>query len=1337
MNSKAYYAVILSLITMSIAVSIFFIPSYEQISLMLYLDKHFTESYNRYLDLYNESLGPTEELGPEHAKAREEFSNLYAKGQPTQSIVATLALLDLEFARPKAAAELLKKFVSEHSDQYALWQYLSEFYMVVMQPYNSLISLKKAFQLKPSKKNLEEQYNLYFYYNDVPNQIKALNDIVQNYNAAEDQYATLGYLLASENREQQALNVMRMMLAKEDVKDLHLYSIEFTISLMGLLDRQDDAYRLAVEYLLAHNDADVATHLAYGMLNLKMNDAGLHILDLLSPKEREKEAPQNIKLEILVSEKKYEEAFELEKKRFIAGRSSQNVFETLIQLSLQLKNYEFVENILRTHGSSLFIPETLAIEIIEKSIEIDRPSLARVLEESLGSHYLANHPFINYVLPLAFAPNVISNSDNEPVQQFSNFKSFDDWEKAILAELFFVKNYRQLAKDVLHEIDSLASLEPDRLYLTVHLFEQLGMVSQAMDLVNKERYWKKNSFILEKSWLLLSAASGNMEEVLTGIEKYHLDEGDLKDFFYATYDYHRNELALKLAQIINQRYPSLENEKYLAEAYLLNHKPIIALSIIEKLLDKNFDVFDIYLTALMEASKKYPVYRSTLRHTILKYLAKRPANKAEERNFGYVLLEYGFKQDAVALFKDLAYKQLFNNPDVQALLGIWGEHPSDKSIDWIVNRTKSYQGDEKGLWLNYLVQLKQYKTILDLVTWNELVSTKIAEAYLTAVVELKDEQLVSKVIAFLLPRTYQLKRLKELGRIARDFEQNHLAEAVYTRAYEIQPNDYETLKQLGLISSTLGKYRIAKRFFKAYYQYVPWGDYEVNSNFGQILSFKHKPKKAEQYFKLALCQLDADTKKHDIYVLITRAQLLYQLKYYDESIALYSDLLSQDPGNLSLRADFGNMLLDLGHYQYAQIVLFACYVPYKDNQIPSVAYKAELNIALAKSRYWKEKRRLRPATVAANGLIQEYPESALVYQNKANVEHDIGKWRSSIAFLKRAAALDPENENYPRALKDIWKEHRAIQIIGFENRVTTNLTTQQIEQTDRYGRVLLSGYIYPYTKWVLRGETDELFVRGFVNTEGEVSNFNGLRHREEANLIHQFMNGTTLSLAGYYSNGVVGAGIEAVPVDYYGFTTFIAEYHKPSWEFPQTEIQQGSRDRLRLGRHQRIGTRVDADVSAAIQQYNLKGVSCAVSTYAFQALVSYRIPRYYGLGIWFGEDSDLAVNYSLDSEFFMKIRTFVGPDGLPFNPIPFFNRADNRFFISYRKRFNRYLEFSGYAGYLYNPVNGGKWPGICGALLNVGSGDYYQLHLQYIHDVSVSIQNSKVDSFLMNLDIAY
>ena len=146
---------------------------------------------------------------------------------------------------------------------------------------------------------------------------------------------------------------------------------------------------------------------------------------------------------------------------------------------------------------------------------------------------------------------------------------------------------------------------------------------------------------------------------------------------------------------------------------------------------------------------------------------------------------------------------------------------------------------------------------------------------------------------------------------------------------------------------------------------------------------------------------------------------------------------------------------------------------------------------------------------------------------------------------------------------------------------------------------------------------------------------------------------------------------------------------------------------------------------------------CGIPTYAFQALLAYRLPPYYGIGSILGDGGQIAFNYSLDSEFFMKIRTFVDATGVPFQPIPFFNRADNRFFLSCAKRYNRSMDSLVYFGYLYNPVSGGKWPPIWGALLNLGSADHFQMNIQYIHDVSVSIQNSFVDSVLVNLNFYY
>ena len=805
--------------------------------------------------------------------------------------------------------------------------------------------------------------------------------------------------------------------------------------------------------------------------------------------------------------------------------------------------------------------------------------------------------------------------------------------------------------------------------------------------------------------------------------------------FFAASDYHHPLLALRLAQYINQRFPTLKNQKYLAEAYILNHQPLPALEIIEKLRAANIKDADIYISALSLAAKQYPAYRTKLRNALIELLATQPISKKERRDIAYLLIDYGFKDDASIIFQDLAFGKPFKNSDVQSLLDIWGENPSLVAIEWIFNRAKSSRGNEKALWLNYLLEIKQPQAVTAIVTWDELSNIKIADAYLEALQTLKDDREIGRVISYILTWENPFHRLKHLAKIAQDMELNKLAEQVYYKAFEMQSHDKEIVKQLALISMALGKYTNAGYFFRIYYCLDPWGDYLINYNYGALLVFKKKEKLAQEFFKLALCQLAVEQNR-DIYVQMTEAQLLYLTKNYDAAIALYAKILDQDPGNLSLRADFGNMLLDLQRFQYAEAILFACYVPYKKDLVHSQMIKSERDLEIAKARYWKEKRRLRIATDKADDLIAFYPESAEVLQHKANVEQDIGRWRSAIVYLDMAQDLNPENEIYSQAQKDIFRPHRALQLIGGEYRVTKS-TQNGVEEIDRYARLQLSKYIYPYTKFIIKGETDQIYVLDFQNTKGDIYNFNGLRHREELSLIHQFINGTTLIGSLYYAPGVFGAGMDSAFVDYYGFTNFIFEYHRPNWDFPQTTVEQGSRDRFRMGRHNRIGTRVDVDAGAAIQQYNLKGVSCAVSTYAFQALVAYRLPQYYGIGSLLGEGGEISLNYSLDAEFYMKLRTFIDPTGVPFNPIPFFNRADNRFFIACNKKYYRNLEYLVYAGFLYDAVSGGKWPGICGVLLNIGSGDHWQLHMQYIHDVSISIQNSFVDSVLINLDLYY
>ena len=1065
MNRKAYYIIILTLITGSLVISFFFIPSFEQVSLMFFYDKRFSEAYSRYVQLYNQGL-PVQEVDLQHSEARAQLRQLYAKGNQSQSVALTLALLELEFAKPLNAMEILQKFVSTHKKNYDLWKYMADFYELLMQPYNRLLSLKSAYALKPTQKNLEEQYVLYLYYNDVSNEIRALREIIDHYTPMEDQYTTLAYLYASEAEDKKALDIIHLMLAKNKLSNLHLDSIEFAINILGMHHLNKEAFQLAVDYLKEHNNAETGAHLAYDMLTLKMGDAGLFLLDQLTPLDQQMDEPFDVRVDILVEEKKLEEAFELERKRYLAGHTARNIIENLLSLALETKQYLFAERLIRVHGPILHISEPLAIGIIQKSIELNKPGLAKALELSLGPAYLKEHPFIAFILPIATKPK--SDQDEEFIGAFDNFKSFDNTEKAILAQLFYTKGYLALSQRVLKSIDTLAGIDLDLLYYTALLYEQLNLVNRGLELVESERSWQKDSVMLEKAWLLLSAAAGKTAEVLQGLGKYKtFNEDDLITIFFAASDYHHYELTLKLAQMINLRFPSLKNQKYLAEAYILNHKPLLALDIIEKLRAAKINVSDIYITALAEASKKYPAYRPKLREAVLEMLAKRPVSKKDERDFGYLLLEYGFKRDAAIIFLELAGSLPFKNADVQSLLAIWGEKPPLEGIAWIYNRAKKSQGSEKGAWLKYLVDVKQPQAVLTLVSWDELHYTKIADAYLEALLQLKDDITIGKVIAGIFHWENNVKRLKELGKIAKDVEQNKIAEQVYSKAYQIQPNDKDIIRQLGLITSALGKFKASKAFIEAYYCFEPWGDYLINYYYGQILKFKNKERQADQVFKLALCQLAFETKK-DIYTRMTEAQLLYLTKNYDEAITLYTKLLDSEPSNLSLRADFGNMLLDLQHYQSAQAILFASCIPYKKSELTKTQQvKSERALAIAQARYSKEKKDFQLATYQANDLVNSYPNSPEVLQHKANVENDIGRWRRAIAFVDMAQALDPFNESYQKAKKDIFRSHRAAQMIGAEYRVTTNVLTG-IAEIDHFGRLQLSTNLYPYTKLIYK-----------------------------------------------------------------------------------------------------------------------------------------------------------------------------------------------------------------------------------------------------------------------------
>ncbi len=105
-----------------------------------------------------------------------------------------------------------------------------------------------------------------------------------------------------------------------------------------------------------------------------------------------------------------------------------------------------------------------------------------------------------------------------------------------------------------------------------------------------------------------------------------------------------------------------------------------------------------------EALKKIGERAERIRF-LTEYARRDNLEAAFKGQIAHELLSVGAKDDALRLFLNEAENAAVRSPEVEQLLFIWGPRPPREGIEWIVARTRSANPEDRGAWLQRLVDL--------------------------------------------------------------------------------------------------------------------------------------------------------------------------------------------------------------------------------------------------------------------------------------------------------------------------------------------------------------------------------------------------------------------------------------------------------------------------------------------------------------------------------------------------------------------------------------------------------------------------------------------------------
>lgn len=305
--------------------------------------------------------------------------------------------------------------------------------------------------------------------------------------------------------------------------------------------------------------------------------------------------------------------------------------------------------------------------------------------------------------------------------------------------------------------------------------------------------------------------------------------------------------------------------------------------------------------------------------------------------------------------------------------------------------------------------------------------------------------------------------------------------------------------------------------------------------------------------------------------------------------------------------------------------------------------QGRLRLRLLEAQILAETGRIAEARRRFEALRLEMPTSPEPLSGAANVALRTGRWREAMTYYQEALLLDPENPAITSAIEGIARS-AAPRLRGeFEYRETKGApgagrATAYIGGVSGQ-RTFGDGWRLGFVAEVAQVEATQVQRR-----DGAVGPFSGLRERGELFLQRDRGDGLVLTGSLFFAPHSVGAGFRAERTDDTGATTLRAEYRRPNWDFFESLIDYGTRDRAAVGRRQLIATNLTGRLEIGVNRYGFRDDRDVAST--FSASGELRLGNLANI-------RSLSISYILDGEYLLsgEEQTARGGQLFGINPI--------------------------------------------------------------------------------------
>jgi predicted Zn-dependent protease len=924
------------------------------------------------------------ELGYLHLKnndteqARNDFERLYAKGDRSPTTMSSLITLAEARSDPETAIRYLKEFVSLHPGNMVALRKLLELYREAMHPDDYLATLLEIQAVQPSAQQARELELIYKANGQADKDAAMERILIDHYSPSASDYLDLARYDAAEGNPSEAIEVLDrggpvlraepgtptpttlavteesdepsetppVATAKPDVE-----AGVFQVTLLLDHGKTAQAAYAAVQWSKAMaaqpvpDDAFIID-LAQLFNNHGMLDEASRVVEPVAAVGTPTDELVSYYVQLLVDSQRLDAADKyLASQR--AGRSPASLLPAEVALALGRKDIDKAFALTRAVPAAN-VPDTIVADLAAAAIDEERRELLQQIASRMDNDFYNRYPLIA-------ADVFMAKGDTAQAQRWlslaeardtGNLREITTLEIALGHRAEAYQRLNRLAEDpsAVDFVQDIAAVLVDK-----------GYAVEALPKFNEIRARHPE---MAPGWAIVAAATpsaGAVRDWLAAQPDQALAPTFLQQLHDAALVGGDTSLRLAASRRWNALQPGAESNFALLNDYAAAGDFQHAMPLLAAAEGGNFDLHDFYDAALSHAAamddgelraksiafwsadlktasnkaermaavealvelkqdtlvlgplsdlaKSDPLtwgddYIDVLerlgnRDRLAAFLTQRSrdprVSPADRRDMAYRLLELNDKAGAIAALEINAANEPPTSEDYDELSFVWGPARPPEEMSWLKDRAAHAPTQYRAAWAK-------------IVSGGE-------EA--TAPAEDDAEPAIS--------RNPEAAKAAGIASAALDKGEARAALVGYKQALAADPANPDIARALGLVEFDLKHYDDAKAHIDIFYA-TGKSDGETDQAYGEILKHDGRNADAAPYFKRALDRIAAEPAP-SFEDERTKAALLVDTDRLDDARSLYKALVADHPSDKALRAEYVDLLLNLGETDAAQAAM--------------------------------------------------------------------------------------------------------------------------------------------------------------------------------------------------------------------------------------------------------------------------------------------------------------------------------------------------------------------------------------------------------------------------------